>query len=156
MRLIACAVAVLVAHAAVAQEPYRLPSGESATHAGRFLNELVLQSPDHDGTPLREYWIQDVDLDGTFEVLESLSEVEERTPGFLSAENAPPCYWIHVYQVKGDRFRKATGAFRNFLIERRQFYRHWIQYLDATDSDPQRVRECADRNSSRVEALLTP
>jgi hypothetical protein len=155
VRALAFALAVATAQGAGAQEQFRSPSSESAVRASRFLSELTARSPTHDGAPLRSHWIQDVDLDGKFEVLESLSTVEEKSTGFLSAENSPPCSWTRVYREGADGFSEATASFPEFLRERQVFYQHWMQYFDATGSDPQGARACTERNLSRVEALIS-
>jgi hypothetical protein len=151
---VAIAILGLASVAARAQVSYVPPSDASATRAAAFLRALVAKSPDHDGAPFRHHTIEDLDLDGRFEVVESVSELEERATGFLAAEYAPPCTWLRVYRDEPSGFVEATGHFRNFLVVRQYFYEHWLSYLRATGSDPQRVRSCAEENLARIKSLL--
>lgn len=74
------------------------PSAASAERAAVFLGVLTSRSPSHDGAPLRQYEIRDIDYDGRFEVLEHRSDLEERATGYLSIEWAPPT-WIGVLEA---------------------------------------------------------
>lgn len=147
-------VLTFAAGSALAQVWYTPPTDASATRAVAFMRTLVAKSPDHDGVPLRRHSIEDIDLDGRFEVVEEVSEREERTPGFLAVEKAPPCTWLRIYRDGPVGFVEATDQFRGFLLERQSFYQHWVKYLRASDSDPQRVRSCAEENLTRVESML--
>jgi hypothetical protein len=151
--MVTIAILGLASVAARAQDWYVPPSDASAIRAAAFLRTLVAKSPDHDGAPLRHHTIEDLDLDGRFEVVESVSEREERATGSLPVEYAPACTWLRVYRDEPSGFIEATGHFRNFLIVRQYFYAHWLSYL-RTVSDPHRFRSCAEENLARIKSLL--
>src|SRR3990172_9550488 len=87
-------------------------------------------SPLHDDVPLRTYAIRDLDRDGRYEVLETVSAFES-APGFLNVEIGPAFEWVHVYRCKDGKFTEDTRSFRWFLLERKAHYEFWRRVLDA-------------------------
>jgi len=133
MRLTVFIAVLLTATIGFATDWYNSPSPESAAAAAAFLNEIMQQSPRHDGAPLRIYEIRDVDLDGAFEVLEHRSAFED-APGFLSAPLGPAFDWVTIYRQRNGRFQEATAEFRWFLTLQRLKYEQWIRAFEASES----------------------
>ncbi len=90
----------------------------AALEPNQFINELIGKSPEHDGVPLRTYWIEDLDHDGEPEVLESVNSIEEDATGFLNAKLYPTFEWINVYKRKDNNYILATENFSQFLKKR--------------------------------------
>ena len=152
-RTILLVAVTFISSAGSSQEMYRPPPDDSAARAAAFMRTLVSQSPDHDGVPLRDYAISDVDFDGKFEVLESINELEEKATGFLADANYLPCVWVNVYRERDGRFILATGDFTNFLTRRQVLYEHWLAFIRATGTDSQGTKACADAGLWKIAEL---
>jgi len=98
--------------------------GTSAYAAAEFIATLSKNLPTHDGVPLRDYFIQDLDHDGKFEVLERICHFEPNCE-FLNTEIGPAFDWINIYREKNGRFVEATGEFGWFLSKRKEHYLFW-------------------------------
>ena len=112
----------------------------AALEPNQFINKLIGKSPEHDGVPLRTYWIEDLDHDGEAEVLESVNSIEEDFTGLLNAELHPPFEWINVYLRKHKSYILAFENFSQFLKVRKSFYQSWLRQLkniSGLDSDSQ-------------------
>jgi hypothetical protein len=112
----------------------------AAVEPNQFIKELKAKSPEHDGVPLRTYWIEDLDHDGEPEVLESVNSIEEDATGFLNAKLYPAFEWINIYKRKDNSYILATENFPQFLKDRKSFYEAWLKQLkniSGLDSDSQ-------------------
>src|SRR4030067_756529 len=118
---------MLVATASLVAGQDRSPS--SAEAAAAFARERAPPAPVHEDVPLRTYAVRDLDRDGRYEVLETVSAFES-APGFLNVEIGPAFEWVHVYRCKDGKFTEDTRSFRWFLLERKAHYEFWRRGLD--------------------------
>ena len=142
---------MLVATASFVAGQDRSPS--SADAAAAFAAELSRLSPLHENVPLRTYAIRDLDHDGRYEVLETVSAFES-APGFLNVEIATAFEWVHVYRCKDGKFTEDTRSFRWFLSERKAHYEFWRRVLDAPSVLSPDSRSLVEANRTDFRRIL--
>ncbi len=96
----------------------------------QFIATLRARSPEHDGVPLRTYRTEDLNHDGTLEVLESVNPIEEGAVGLLNAELYPAFEWVNVYERTATGYALATEQFPGFLKKRKSDYLSWLKRLE--------------------------
>jgi len=102
--------------------------------AAELIEKLAAKSPDHDGVPLREYAIQDINHDGVPEVLETVNTTEENAVGLLNVEMAPAFEWVTIYKLEKGQYIEKTKDFSWFQQQRKQFYQMWLSLLEKPDA----------------------
>jgi len=128
-------------------------STSSVDTAAAFAAELSRLSPLHENVPLRTYAIRDLDHDGRYEVLETVSAFES-APGFLNVEIATAFEWVHVYRCKDGKFTEDTRSFRWFLSERKAHYEFWRRVLDAPSVLSPDSRSLVEANRTDFRRIL--
>ena len=126
----------------------------SAKEAAKYLKKLKNNSPTFHGLSLNEYAIKDLDHDGIFEILETVSGLDEKMMGYQDARWGKSTFWINVYRLEKGKYKKATSSFRDFLIERKLFYQHWYKYFKVDLSDKSIAIKGIEKNLERVAQLL--
>ncbi|MDO8271700.1 MAG: hypothetical protein Q7U82_07235 [Gammaproteobacteria bacterium] len=66
--------------------------------ADEVISFLLSESPTHDGVPLRDTEIKDLEGGGVEEILLLRNEIEENAVGYLNVELYEALVWIDIYK----------------------------------------------------------
>lgn len=152
VRMLSVAVAFGIL-AAVASSVSAAASSDLASLAAAFARQLTVQSPVHDGVPLRVYVLRDLDNDGLFEVLEYVSAFEN-TPGFMNVELNGAFEWVNIYVLDKGGYHMRTGSFRWFLTERHEHYQFWLRVLESPAALTADGRALVKANAAKFRSVL--
>ena len=90
---------------------------------------LSLEIPDLEEGFDRDYALQDIDRNGTFEVLETIPYFEDGLE-FMNVELAPALEWITIYRLSNGKYIEATEDFTWFLGKRKAHYELWLKLVE--------------------------
>ena len=123
--------------------------------AATLIEKLSAKSPVHDGVPLRNYAMRDINNDGVPEVLETVNFTEENTVGLLNIEMAPAFEWITIYKLEKGQYVERTKEFSWFLQKRRSFYQMWLSLLERPDALSSDSKQLILKNKAVFKGAIT-
>jgi len=108
---------------------------------------------DSEGGLNRRFSLQDLDRDGTFEVLETVSHYEDGLE-FMNVELAPAFEWTSVYRLDAGAYRESTSDFKSFLLDRRSSYVLWLALLHEPSTLSDDSRQLIGHNRDEFVAVV--
>ena len=90
--------------------------------------ETARSARDMEGGLHRRFSLEDIDQDGTFELLARVSHYEAGLE-FMNVELAPAFEWTTVYRFDGQTYREATDQYPGYLLNQRTHYVMWLSLL---------------------------
>ena len=97
-----------------------------------FVDSLKANSPKIHGIPLNDYLISDLNHDGTYEVIERINSIENKSPGLLSYELSLAFDFdkIYIYDIKSKCYQLNYKQNKNYLIKKKHFYEFWLKQIN--------------------------
>lgn len=99
--------------------------------AVNFIDSLRKESPKVHGIPLNNFFLNDLNHDGVFEVVERINKIENEAPGFLSAELSKAFEFdnIYVFNKSSNNYELNFRVHKDYLIKRKKIYEFWVRQI---------------------------
>lgn len=120
----------------------------------RFINQLENLSPQHDGVPIRNYIVKDLDSDGVEEIIEVINTIEEEAPGLLNSQLLPAFEFHKVYKFHKADFIEDYSGLDSFLKVRIEHYDNWIYKIENPNILSDDSKSLIHHNHDKFKSML--
>lgn len=97
--------------------------------AQKKVNELKAKSIKVHGASLNRYHIKDLNNDGVDEIIESINNIERKSPGFLNIQLYRAFEYVKIYTLKNGEYVESYTDFEDYLEEKQETYFTWKNYI---------------------------
>jgi len=123
-----------------------------------FVISLKAEAPSYHGIPLNEYFISDLDHDGTFEVIERLNRIRTAYVGFLNVELDAAFTYDKIYILKGNEYVESDWDIARFLELQLSHYSIWkkniLNPMNLSDDSKNLINENKESFLNEIDFII--